>query len=118
MTEIKNVEVYGLEESVIRSGYPMTIEDIELKHRYVQNDFKRAEKLSKMPAGSGHDVFLRGIIVQFDLKYPQYLSMQLQRYNFIDIISSQSKMHTITKQELNKNNCNKYVDKKIVVILE
>jgi hypothetical protein len=66
-------------------------------------DAMRANKLAKVPSGSGHDNFLKGIIVQFDLQYPEYFSPQLQRYNWIDIISSQSKMHKITSRELTKD---------------
>ena len=41
--------------------------------------------------------------MQFDLQYPEYFSPQLQRYSWIDIISSQSKMHKITSRELTKD---------------
>jgi len=114
--QIKNVKVYGLEESIIRSGYPMQIGEPENlpneKNKWIskiewdltkgtQNkDYNRAVKLAKVPSGSGHDNFLKGIIVQFDLQYPEYFSPQLQRYNWIDIVSSQSKMHKITSREL------------------
>lgn len=101
--KIKNVKVYGLSESIIRSGYPMQIcEPAELDGIIFCStyDIDRATKLSKSPSGSGHDNFLKGIIVQFDLQYPEYFSPQLQRYKFIDIISSQSKMHKIMSKEL------------------
>ena len=106
--KIKNVKVYGLEESIIRSGYPMQTEEPENldlydgdgKQAYFLGDIKRTKKLAKTPIGSGHNNFLKGIIVQFDLQYPEYFSPQLQRYNQIDIISSQSKMHKITSRKL------------------
>ena len=113
--EIKNVKVYGLEESIIRSGYPMQVgepEDFYIKlyrpeileeDMDIDSDMKRAEKLANTPNGSGHNNFLKGIIVQFDLKYPEYFSPQLQRYHWVDIVSSQSKMHKITSRELTKN---------------
>ena len=63
-------------------------------------DEKRAKKLAKTPVGSGNNNFLKGIIVQFDLRYPEYFSPQLQRYHWIDIISSQSKMHKIMSKHL------------------
>ena len=37
------------------------------------------------------------------MQYPEYFSPQLQRYHWIDIISSQSKMHKITSRELTKD---------------
>ena len=102
--EIKNIKVYGLESSIIRSGYPMQVgEPEDLVEHYMQrqmfpsaNNKDRAFKLANTPNGSGHNNFLKGIIVQFDLKYPQYFTPQLQRYHWIDIISSQSKMHKLT----------------------
>lgn len=64
------------------------------------NSYLRILKLSNAKSGSGHDCALKGIIVQFDLQYPEYFSPQLQRYKFIDIISSQSKMHKIMSKTL------------------
>ncbi len=102
MIKITNVNVYGLEESIIASGFPRLRqynsvnfrEAVKLlKRTKTENKhLKRAIKLGKMPVGSGHDSYLKGIIVQFNITYPQYFSMQLQRYHWMDIISSQSKM--------------------------
>jgi len=115
--KIKNIKVYGLEESIIRSGYPMQTgepddiyeSDGELLHFIDDRNLNRSKKLAKTPVGSGHNNFLKGIIVQFDLKYPQYFTPQLQRYHWIDIISSQSKMHKLTSVTDIKESCNKYV---------
>lgn len=110
--KIKNFKIYGLEESIIRSGYPMqtrepnNLYDDEghvIGEEGSNKDYTRAKKLAKVPPGSGHDNFLKGIIVQFDLQYPEYFSPQLQRYHWIDIISSQSKMHKIASRELTKD---------------
>ena len=109
--KIKNVKIYGLEESIIRSGYPMQVgEPIDFDYEEfdgpiattVKED-NRAIKLANTPIDSGHNNFMKGIIVQFDLQYPEYFSPQLQRYNWIDIVSSQSKMHKITSRELTKD---------------
>jgi len=78
---IKNVKVYGLEESIIRSGYPMKVGEPDvLKSECTESQHKRMLKLSNTKSGSGHDCALKGIIVQFDLQYPEYFSPQLQRY--------------------------------------
>lgn len=114
--EIKNVKVYGLEESIIRSGYPMQIgEPKEFIYDYngliepsEEVNTARANKLAKTPCGSGHNNFLKGIIVQFDLKYPEYFSPQLQRYHWIDIVSSQSKMHKLTSRKLTSEDFTPY----------
>ena len=94
--KIKNVQVYGLEESVMASGYPMKL-GVPTSNTPSESDFKRMKRLGKVKVGSGHDTALRGVIVQFDMRYPEYLSPQLQRYHWIDIVSSQSKMHRITE---------------------
>lgn len=146
--EIKNTKVYGLEESIIRSGYPHSIGEpdlmtelhkidlctipeevlslnqygimdyakqhnlgipIKMMRDLTEQDMKRIKTLAQNPVGSGHNNFLKGIIVQFDLRYPQYFTPQLQRYHWIDIVSSQSKMHSLTKIKDIKDSCNKYV---------
>ena len=97
--EIKNVRIYGLEESIIRSGYPMQIGepfDIETNQVSSENAQFRAKKLANAPVGSGHDNFLKGIIVQFDLKYTQYWTKHLQRYTWFTYFSGQSLMHKLT----------------------
>ena len=114
--KIKNVKVYGLEESIIRSGYPMKVGEPEeiICYEDALLGINRAKKLANTSVGSGHNNFLKGIIVQFDILYPQYFAQQLQRYNFIDIISSQSKMHKLTSIEDIGDNCNKYVLDRII----
>lgn len=82
MLKILKSQVYGLEEAITTSGYPMTSNG---EPKYSE---ARAMKLAQTPIGSGHNNFLKGIIVQFDVTYPNYWTPQLQRYNFIDIISS------------------------------
>jgi len=109
--KIKNVKVAFLNESICRSGYPMQTEepyDMEFNNGLKSDSLSessiiRAKKLANTSVGSGHNNFLKGIIVQFDLQYPEYFSPQLQRYHWIDIVSSQSKMHKITSRELTKN---------------
>lgn len=75
----------------------------------VYNHLKRIKRLSSVNIGTGHDTALKGIIVTMDLKYPQYFTTQLQRYHWVDIVSSQSKMHSLTKIKDIRANCNKFV---------
>ena len=114
MTEISNVKVYDLEESIIASGYPMRT---DLEGEPFEDALKRATRLAEQPSNSGHGNFLTGIRVSFDIKYPQYLTLQLQRYNFIDIVSSQSKMHRLKAIDI-KSSCNKYTDSRSIDIAE
>ena len=116
MLEIANTKIFGLEDSMARSGLPTRLgrPDIE-ELRY--GSAKRARKLGKVKPGTGHDVYLRGIRVQFDIKYSAYISMQLQRYHHLEIISSQSKMYSLAKANIAES-VNKYVDPAIVERVE
>lgn len=91
--KITNVKVYGLDETITASGLPKS-NDGE-----AESSIERATRLGNVPHGSGHDCFLKGIIVQYDLTADHSFWMQFQRYHFHDIISSQSKMHCITSMD-------------------
>lgn len=121
MVEIKNVEVHDLWKSFRASGYPMTIGDPTLSVEDEEATLKRVCTLGKAKSGSGHDNFLKGIHVSFDLKYPMYFSPELQRYNWIDIVSSQSTMHRLTvaggKLEFH-NMFNMYVDHNVIDVVQ
>jgi hypothetical protein len=98
MNNITNVKVYGLDESMVASGYPMMIDASE-KQDYKRME-KRMTKLGNAKGGSGHDSALKGIVVQFDWRTPVLMQPQIQRYHFIDIVSSQSAMHRILSKKL------------------
>ena len=55
------------------------------------------DKLATCKLGSGHDTFMSGIFVYFDWKINKIIREQLLRYNFINVISSQSLMHCFQK---------------------
>ena len=115
--KVDNVRVYGLNESVIASGYPMQIKTNDMNKVVIgDKDLKRVKHLGNATHGSGHDCFAKGITVQFDLQVPEYIWRQLDRYHFIDYVSSQSKMHRILKMDLNKA-CNKYVTETSINLL-
>lgn len=95
--KIENTEVYGLNKSIIASGNAMRTQMDDNTKGYTEKDLKRACNLGTTKSGEGHDNFLNGIIVQFDLYAPLYMWKQLQRYHFLDFISSQSTMHRLTK---------------------
>ena len=106
---INNVKVYGLEESVKASKYPMSV-DIDKCSSDVTDTTK---KLAGCPLGTGHDQFLTGIIVQFDLTLSIKCWVEAQRYHFLDFVSSQSTMHRIAKMDI-INNCNGYVTREAI----
>ena len=123
MLEIKNVEVFGLDRAMIASGNPMTVGEINTQIGYPKEaetkDVKRAKVLGHAESGSGHDNYLSGIQVMFDVKYPQYWSMEFQRYHFAQIVSSQSKMHCLIKALKEKDNSvfNKYVNPNVIQLI-
>jgi hypothetical protein len=109
MLRIFNTKVYGLDESIIASGYPMKEEVGEMFSTTEEKDCGRAKKLGKAKSGSGHDCFLKGVTVQADVRFPLYWLKQFQRYHFADIVSSQSTMHQILNMDI-ENHCNEWVD--------
>lgn len=123
--KIENVKTYGLEESVVASGYPMKNESLNecgfdyavSKIQELEEIPERATKLGSSKSGEGHDCFLKGITVQADLTCSQAMHMQFLRYHFVDIVSSQSKMHRLLKMDIRKQ-CNKYVNKLVIEHLD
>ncbi len=113
MLEFYNVKVYDLKESVIASGNAMRLDMPEYTEEEFQKRLSRAVKLSKAGGGSGHSCFRKGIRVNLDMKYTQYITKQFQRYHWFDFISSSSLMHRITQMDFNEC-CNKYVSKETV----
>lgn len=110
--QIKNVEVYGLVNSFRVSKYPMSINTNECKTEYTP----RIKSLATAQRGSGHDNFLKGIIVQFDMTATNKIWVEAERYHFFDIVSSQSTMHKLKDMKLD-NAFIEYTDKRIVEIM-
>lgn len=110
--QIEDVKVYGLEDSVRASKYPMAVDT----HKCTSEITDRTKSLGSVDTGTGHDNFLKGIIVQFDLTMTVKMSVEEERYHFIDFISSQSTMHRITKFDLDKCYI-KYVDKRCIDVI-
>ena len=100
MVEITNVKVYDLKESVIASRNAMRLVPPEYTDEEFEKALPRAMKLAKCGGGSGHSNFRKGIRVSFDIKYPNYFSPELQRYGFIDIVTSSSKMHKLVQMDM------------------
>lgn len=101
---MENVKVYGLEESIKASKFPMSTNVKSLTDEVTPTVLA----LGNSKAGSGHDQFLTGILVSFDLEASIKMWVELQRYHFIDFVSSQSTMHRVTKMNFG-GQCNDYV---------
>ncbi len=106
---IGNCKVYGLEDSVKASKYPMAVDISKCTSEITE----RTKSLAGCATGTGHDQFLTGIIVQFDLTFTIKAWTEAERYHFFDFVSSQSTMHRITKFEPDKC-CIKYVRQKAI----
>ena len=102
--KINNVKIFGIADSVKASKYPMSVDPELCTTEFTQT----TENLASAPLGSGHDQFLTGIIVQFDLTFSLKAWTELQRYHFVDFVSSQSTMHRIAKFDVGAQ-CNEYV---------
>lgn len=104
MAKISNVEIYGFDNSVKASKYPFAL-DVGNVNSDITD---RTISLANCKTGTGHDNFLNGIIVQFDLTFSNKAWVEAERYHFLDFVSSQSTMHCISKMDI-RNMCNKYV---------
>ena len=100
MLEISNVKVYDLKECVIASRNAMRLTPPEYTEEEFNTSLPRAIKLAKCGGGSGHSNFRKGIRVSFDIKYPNYISPEMQRYGFLDIVTSNSKMHKLIQMDM------------------
>lgn len=110
---INNVKVYGLEDSIKASKYPMST-DVSKCTSEITDTVK---SLAQSKTGSGHDQFLTGIVVQFDLTFTVKAWTEAERYHFFDFVSSQSTMHRITKFDLDTAYTD-YVDSRIIEIMK
>ena len=110
---VKNAEVYGINESVRAAKFPMAVEVGGLSTELTPG----IKALAQAPIGEGHDNFLLGVVVQFDLTATNKFWVEMERYHFADIISSQSTMHRIARFDLDMGYI-PYVDPRIVEIMK
>lgn len=117
--KITNLQVYDMHNSIRASGYPMKERlDFNSQHRYIDDlDWKRAVSLASRESSEGHDNFLSGIIVSFDLTCTIKMWTEFERYHFAQIVSSQSTMHRLSKMQLDIA-FTPYTDAKIIERLQ
>jgi hypothetical protein len=113
MGVVNNIKVYGLEESIKRAKYPMSVDVDKLNSDLT----KGIKALANSEKGEGHDQWLTGVIVQFDLTFTIKAWTEAERYHFLDFVSSQSTMHRITKFDLS-NQYIEYVDERVIEIMK
>ena len=110
---VRNATVYGLASSIRRAKYPLAT-DISLLDNTITPGIR---SLAQSERASGHDQWLTGVIVQFDLTFSNKAWVEAERYHFLDFVSSQSTMHRITKFDLDSS-YNEYVDPRIIGIMK
>ena len=110
---VNRVCVYGFDESIRGSKFPMATDLDSLTTDFA----KSTVKLATSAMGEGHDNFLNGIIVQFDLTFTNKAWVEAERYHFFDFVSSQSTMHRITRFDLDKAYI-EYVDPRMIEIMK
>ena len=110
---ITNIKVYGLDESIVRAKYPMSVDTSTLNSDIT----KGILALSNCEKGTGHDQWLTGVIVQFDLTYTVKAWTEAERYSWLDFVSSQSTMHRIAQFDLDVQ-YNEYTDPRSIAIVK
>ena len=111
--QISNVQVYGLNESIRRAKFPMSVDTGSLNSDLT----KGITALAKSKSGEGHDQWLTGVVVQFDLTFTIKAWTEAERYHFFDFVSSQSTMHRVSKMDVRKQ-CNQYVTENTIAEVE
>lgn len=110
---ITDIKVYGLDESIKRAKYPMSID----VNKPTTELTKGIRALAQSGTGEGHDQWLTGVLVQFDLRYTVKAWTEAERYTFLNFISSQSTMHRIAKFDLD-NQYIEYTDPRMIEIMK
>lgn len=93
-----NVHVYNLEEAIRYSKFPMSVDTDKCSTMVT----KTVDMLANAAPGTGHNSFLKSVLVSAEIEVSVKLLVQLERYHFIEIGSSQSTMHRIAKMDFDK----------------
>lgn len=109
---VTNCNIFGLDDSIRASKYPMSTDISTCTAAATERTYRLAES----PTGTGHDQFLTGIVVQFDLTFSIKAWVEAERYHFFDFVSSQSTMHRVTAYNIEAQ-CNEYVDIRTVAVV-
>lgn len=109
---VSAVSIYGLLPSVQASKFPMST-DTNTSPEPTDTTYR----LAQCDPGSGHDQFLTGIVVQFNLTLTNKAWVEAERYHFLDFVSSQSTMHRIAQFDLDQAYIS-YVDPRMVEVMK
>ena len=122
---VSNININDLAKSIIVSGYAMRTDiktvkkDIKKMKKYLNNKTEYNEEMEKhikrfiglgtCDGTSGHTQCLTGVNISFDLKFSIKGWIDIERYKFLNFITSQSTMHRLAKFDLIECT-NEYVD--------
>lgn len=110
---VSNAKVFGLEDSIRGAKFPMST-DVNKLNTELTDGIKA---LAQSKKGEGHDQWLTGVVVQFDLTFSNKAWVEAERYSFLNFVSSQSTMHRISKFNFEKV-YNEFVDSRIIDIIK
>lgn len=110
---INNACVYDFNNSIRASKFPMTVNPDNVNDEIVSTTYS----LASAAVGTGHNNFLSGIVVSFDLTMTNKMCVEWQRYHHQQIVSSQSTMHKISKMNIDKAYIS-YVDNRIIDVMK
>ena len=110
---IANWDIYGIVDSIRAAKFPMAVDASTVDGEMTEG----IKRLAQSGMGEGHDNWLQGIIVQFDLTATIKFWTEAERYHFLDFVSSQSTMHRIAKFDLNEA-YDKHTDPRMVAIMK
>ena len=110
--KLENIKIYDLEESIKACKYSYAVDTSAVNGDITE----RIIKLAQSGKGEGHDQFMTGIRVAFDLTFTVKAWTEAERYRFLEFVSSQSTMHRIAKFDLSKQ-YNRYVDPRMIEIM-
>jgi len=111
--KIGAARVYDLDESIAASKYPMSVNPDPKNDELTAT----AVKLAQCEPCTGHDNWLCGVRVSFDMNMTPKMMVEWERYSFQDPVSSTSSMHRITKFDLDKSYC-EYVDPRMIAVMK
>lgn len=111
--KISNWEVYGRAESIRAAKFPMSVAP-EGETAALTEGVKR---LAQTPMGEGHDNWLLGVVVQYDVAASIKWWTEMERYHFADIVSSQSTMHRIARFDLEAA-YDSHTDQRMVAVMK
>lgn len=91
--------------------YKANILECENKYDFIsaEKSIRRCMSLGNVARGTGHDNYLKGILVTCNITADKVFWSQWQRYSFQDIVSSMSFMHKLTSLDIDKTKFDKVI---------